>query len=194
MGRAKLSCSIIFPMTIALLYLANLNKYEGESHTQEEEEERGRALKSGSLRVGSGVVTWAPPCAVVRGLQGTTPSPEGGSLAVKIRTGVNKTPLHSNQTLKSPGRIGKRSVPHRFKSWNMALRQVMWGVPETLMTGSRVIRRVGSQSVPMGSRKTGAHYYAHFKGEGGSTSMKWPGGNTCMEDQGRTDAAILDTV
>merc|ERR1712082_428582 len=59
------------------------------------------------------------------------------------------------------------------------------------MTVSRVIRRVGSQSVPMGRRKTGAHYYAHFKGEGGSTSMKRPGGNTCMEDQGRTDVAIL---
>merc|ERR1712082_397098 len=71
----------------------------------------------------------------------------------------------------------------------------MWGVPEKLMKGmtvSRVIRRVGSQSVPMGRRKTGAHYYAHFKGEGGSTSMKRPGGNTCMEDQGRTDVAILD--
>merc|ERR1712082_296189 len=157
MGRAKLSCIIIFPMDIALLYLANLNKYEGESHTQEEEEELGRALKSGSLRVGSGVATWAPSCAVVAGLQGTTPSPKGGSLAVKIRTGVYKTPLYINQTLKSPGRIGKRSVPRRFKSWNMTLRQVMWGVPEKLMIGmtvSRVIVRVGSQSVPMGRLKT----------------------------------------
>ena len=193
--RAKLSCIIIFPMSIALLYLANLNNYEGESHTQEEKGELGRALKSGSLRVRSGVATWASPCAVVRGLQGTTPSPEGGSLAVKIRTGVKKTPLYINQTLKSPGRIGKRSVPRRFKSWNMTLRQVMWGVPEKLMKGmtvSRVIGRVGSQSVPMGRRKTGAHNHAHFKGEGGSTSMKRPGGNTCMEDQGRTDAAILD--
>merc|ERR1712082_587866 len=39
--RAKLSCIIIFPMGIALLYLANLNNYEGESHTQEEKVERG---------------------------------------------------------------------------------------------------------------------------------------------------------
>ena len=71
----------------------------------------------------------------------------------------------------------------------------MWGVPEKLMKGmtvSRVIRKVGSQSVPMGRRKTGAHYSAHFKGEGGSTSRKWPGGEACMEDQGRTDAAMLD--
>ncbi len=44
----------------------------------------------------------------------------------------------------------------------------------------------------MGRRKTGAHYYAHFKGEGGSTSRKRPGGEACMEDQGRTDAVILD--
>merc|ERR1712082_440031 len=110
---------------------------------------RGRALKSESLRVGSGVADWAPPCAAVAGLQGTTPSPEGGSLAVKIRTGVKKTPLFLNQTLKSPVRIGKRSVPRRFKSWNMALRQVMW--------------QAKGWDPP--KKLTWAHNSAHFKGE-----------------------------
>ena len=93
------------------------------------------------------MVTWAPPCAAVAGLQGATPSPEGGSPGVWDLKGVKKTPLSINQTLKSPVRIGKRSVPHRFESWNMVLRHAMWGGSQkTVESDLRAISKQWSRS------------------------------------------------
>ena len=74
------------------MLFGNINNYEGEFHTQEEMR-LVRGLKSGSLRVVARVATWAQPCGEVAELQGTTPSPEGGSPGVWDLTGVKKTPL-----------------------------------------------------------------------------------------------------
>ncbi len=62
-----------------LVTRSNLKNYEGETHTQEESE-LGRALKSGSLRVVSGVATWAPEWQGCRGLH---PPPRVGVSGLK---------------------------------------------------------------------------------------------------------------
>ena len=78
----------------------------------------------------------------------------------------------------------------------------MRGVPEKLLKGmtvSLVNSGLGSQFVPMGRQRwwyppkylPGAHYTAHFKGEGGF-SWRWPGGNAFMEDWGHSGAVMLD--
>ena len=70
----KLCCFIIVPrfFRYSIILLRNLNNYEGNSHSQEENRTGGAgvgALKSGLLWVRSGVATWASPFGVVAELQ-----------------------------------------------------------------------------------------------------------------------------
>ena len=71
----KLCYIIIIPhlLSDSIILLRNLNNYEDNFHAEGEMRTGVGALKSGSIRVRSGVVTWSSLCGVVAELQGVRP-------------------------------------------------------------------------------------------------------------------------